>query len=315
MMTKQGALMFLAWSALVWSGAEEIRAAQAPVEIGKVAWLRDLEEGLSQSKASGKPVFLLFQEVPGCSGCRDFGQAVLSDERMVQAIENHFVPVFIPNNQPGKSAEVLQQYGEPSWNYQVIRFLDKNGKDLIPRKDKIWTASALAERMVLSLEKAGRPADNTLLLLAGRRPVAASTRQKVAFAQACFWTGEMRLGQIDGVVRTEAGFFDGREVTLVEFDPVKIALPDLVKEALARQCADRIYTATLADKARVEAVAESRKVALLDSGYRAAPVSDQKKQIQGTSAEGRPMTSEQATKVNAFIRSDPAKAKQYLTNH
>ena len=45
-------------------------AAAAPavageVEWGRVDWLRDYEEGASRSKAAGKPLFVLFQEVPG----------------------------------------------------------------------------------------------------------------------------------------------------------------------------------------------------------------------------------------------------------
>ena len=31
----------------------------------------------------------------------------------------------------------------------------------------------------------------------------------------CFWTGEMKLGQLKGVLETEAGFIGGHEVTLV----------------------------------------------------------------------------------------------------
>ena len=38
--------------------------ASAP-ELGTVKWGRDLDKGLALSKESGKPVFLLFQEVPG----------------------------------------------------------------------------------------------------------------------------------------------------------------------------------------------------------------------------------------------------------
>jgi len=37
----------------------------AEVEIGTVEWGRDLDSALAASKASGKPVFVLFQEVPG----------------------------------------------------------------------------------------------------------------------------------------------------------------------------------------------------------------------------------------------------------
>ncbi|MEN8716428.1 MAG: hypothetical protein ABF384_16055 [Verrucomicrobiales bacterium] len=36
-----------------------------PVELGTVKWSRDLDATLATSKKSGKPVMLLFQEVPG----------------------------------------------------------------------------------------------------------------------------------------------------------------------------------------------------------------------------------------------------------
>ena len=36
-----------------------------PIELGTVKWSRDLEKSLAAAKVSGKPVFLLFQEVPG----------------------------------------------------------------------------------------------------------------------------------------------------------------------------------------------------------------------------------------------------------
>ena len=36
-----------------------------PVEVGKVAWGRDLDAALAESEESGKPVLLLFQEAPG----------------------------------------------------------------------------------------------------------------------------------------------------------------------------------------------------------------------------------------------------------
>ena len=37
----------------------------APVELGTVKWSRDYAAGLEAVKESGKPMFLLFQEVPG----------------------------------------------------------------------------------------------------------------------------------------------------------------------------------------------------------------------------------------------------------
>jgi peptide methionine sulfoxide reductase MsrA len=46
------------------------------------------------------------------------------------------------------------------------------------------------------------------LLTAQQEP----TTKRVAFGQHCFWTGEMKLGQIEGVVRTEAGYIAGRKL-------------------------------------------------------------------------------------------------------
>ncbi len=36
--------------------------------------------------------------------------------------------------------------------------------------------------------------------------------KQAVFAMYCFWTGEMKLGKIDVVITTEAGFMAGREV-------------------------------------------------------------------------------------------------------
>ncbi len=68
--------------------------------------------------------------------------------------------------------------------------------------------------------------------------------RRVAFAQSCFWTGEMKLGQIEGVVRTEAGFIGGREVTLVEYALDRIQLDDLARQARQAGVADRVHLET-----------------------------------------------------------------------
>lgn len=38
---------------------------EGPVELGRVDWLRDYDAGLARSEDTGKPMLLLFQEVPG----------------------------------------------------------------------------------------------------------------------------------------------------------------------------------------------------------------------------------------------------------
>jgi hypothetical protein len=245
-----------------------------PMEVGTVNWQRDYKTAVASAKILDKPVFLLFQEVPGCAGCKQFGRDVLSDPTVVKSIEENFIPLLIHNNQPGKDAEVLGRFGEPAWNYQVVRFLDPDGHDLIPRKDRVWEIAELKQRMTLALERHST---------GGRR---------VAFAQPCFWTGEQVLGGIDGVTRTEAGFLNGNEVTLVNYDPKRIPLAELTRRATAAGVATRTFT-------------------LLES-YRKAPESDQKRQLQGTPYARMKLTPEQATKVNAFAKISPEKAKTFL---
>jgi hypothetical protein len=135
--------------------------------------------------------------------------------------------------------------------------------------------------------------------------------QRVAFTQYCFWTGEMKLGQIEGVVRTEAGFFKGREVTLVDYDPSRVSLENLASQARQAGVADCIHLSSGARSVGTS-VAGVKVGEALDSSYQAAPVSDQKKQLEGTPYTRLKLTPEQATKVNAFARVNPGKASEWL---
>jgi rhodanese-related sulfurtransferase len=133
--------------------------------------------------------------------------------------------------------------------------------------------------------------------------------KQAVFTMFCFWTGEMALGQIDGVVTTEAGFMGGREVTLVRYDPAVISLPKLIAAAEKVECANAVHVPA-GDLA--EAKASRLKVGTA-SGYRAAPAADQKKQIGGTAVEKLRLGGAQATKVNAWIRADAAQALSFLS--
>ena len=82
---------------------------------------------------------------------------------MVRAIETEFIPMLVYNNRSsGMDLELLQRYREPAWNFQVIRFLDANGRDIIPRKDRVWTTRGVAKRMVKTLEILKRPGPDYL---------------------------------------------------------------------------------------------------------------------------------------------------------
>jgi Thioredoxin-like len=262
---------------------------QNPMAVGKVKWGRDYATATKLSRETGKPIFLLFQEVPGCSGCQQFGKDVLSNPKIVTAIEQNFIPLLIHNNDFGADAGVLKRFGEPAFNFQVVRFINADGQDLILRKDHVWEAPELMERIQAALTKT-----KLAMPVSPKIPAATQASQRVAFSQYCFWQGEATLGAIDGVLRTEAGFIGGNEVTLVDYNPTQITLKNLTAQAKAAGVATGTYTDL--------------------KGYRKAPDSDQKRQLQGTQYAHKSLTPEQATKVNAFIRSQPEKAEQALRN-
>lgn len=283
--------------------------AENSVEAGAVKWGRDLDAALKQCGETKRPVFVLFQEIPGCGGCQKFGRTVLSNPLLMEAIEDEFIPVLVYNNRGGSpDAQLCKRFGEPAWNYQVVRFLDAQSKDLIPRKDKVWTTGALATRMIAALNATKRTVPNYLQLVANESAV--DTHGVSAFAMSCFWTGERKLGAADGVISTEAGWMQGREVTRVVYDKTQVTLQELTAQAATLQCAQKVYVAR-SELTSLEGV----PVGALDKTYRRAKDSDQKKQLTRWPEVLRVpgVTPAQLTKINAFAPVDREKAMEWLS--
>jgi hypothetical protein len=282
------------------------------VETGTVQWARDFEAALVEIGRTGKPIFLLFQEVPGCLGCKDFGREVLSKPLLVEAIESEFLPVLVYNNRPGGNDEaMLKRFDEPSWNFQVIRFLDAKGEDIVPRQDKIWSVSGVAARMIEVLNVLGHPVPLYLQAIFLENDIA--NNEVAGFAMACFWTGEYKLGRIDGVVKTEAGWFDHREITLVTYNKKQISRDDLIARAAREKCAQVVYLPKGETTARWRFPVKALK---LDK-YRLAEVTDQKKQLEDwpklRNIAG--LTSMQLTKMNSLAAGDRSSALKWLSPH
>ncbi|MCR9098025.1 MAG: thioredoxin family protein [bacterium] len=210
-----------------------------PAELGEVAWLRNYDEAARSSADSGKPVFLLFQEVPGCATCVNFGGEVLSHPRLVEAIEDEFVPLAILNNVGGHDREVLRRFGEPAWNNPVVRFVDARGNDLLPRRDRVWTDEAVATRMIDALEASGRAVPRYVASL--RDELAPARIERATLSMACYWVGEACLGGIDGLLSSRAGHLGGREVVEVRFDPTRVSYAQLLRKAFRNGCADGVF--------------------------------------------------------------------------
>lgn len=301
---KHWALMMILFSIPIGN----VHAKKNPIEIGAVQWGRNYEDALSQSSKTGKPILLLFQEVPGCSGCRNFGKTVLSSPLLVEAIESEFVPVVIYNNRGGVDKKILDLFKEPSWNFQVVRFLNDKGQDLIPRKDKVWTVHGIASRMIESLKVAKRQVPTYLKLVAVENDT--NNHAVAAFEMHCFWTGEMKLGRIDGIISTEAGWLEGREVTKVIYDKTKLGFDELVGKARNAKVANKVYV-------QEGEVNIFKNLLSRESGkvYHKAKRADQKKQLERRAAIRRLtyLTEMQKTKLNAFAPIARAEALKWLS--
>ncbi len=218
------------------------RMIPQPEELGNVNWLRDYDKAVASSKETGKPILILFQEVPGCSTCRGYGNNVLSHPLIVEAIEDVFTPLAIHNNKGGKDKKVLESFGEPSWNNPVVRIIDTKRNALTPRINGKYDQKSLVKGMVEALENAKRPVPRYLQLLREHLSANINSTEKATFGMYCFWTGEAKLGSIDGVVDSEPGFMGGREVVSVDFNPEVISYEELVAAARKKKAFDSVFT-------------------------------------------------------------------------
>ncbi|MBL7826275.1 MAG: thioredoxin family protein [Saprospiraceae bacterium] len=203
-----------------------------PVELGKVHWLRDLDAGQAEAKRSGKPILILFQEVPGCSNCTRYGNSTLSHPLIVEAIETYFVPVCIYNNKGGKDADALKRFQEPAWNNPVVRIVRADYQDVVLRMPNFNSPFQLVNGMRRALEQTGAPVPVYMNLLEAELSAREAGLELATFSMYCFWSGEGAFGSIPGVVETEPGYQDGKEVVRVWYDPVSIKKSEL--EAMSK---------------------------------------------------------------------------------
>lgn len=200
------------------------------IELGRVNWIRDYEQALQLAQKEQKPIFILFQEVPGCMNCQRFGKEVMSNPLIVDVIEHEFVPLCIFNNKKGKDAEVLALFNEPSWNNPVVRIVQPDGKELTSRMAR-FHPKEIVDGIGDALQNAKREIPAYFNLLAKATTAQYGEVEEAVFPMYCFWSGELKLGQVEGVVNTLPGFMNGREVVKVTYDRQATSYEDVLKEA------------------------------------------------------------------------------------
>lgn len=269
-----------------------------PVELGKVNWERKLDKGIKLAQSQDKPIFLLFQEVPGCATCRSYGHNVLSHPLIVETIEDLFTPVAIYNNKGGEDAKVLAYFREPSWNNPVVRIIDSDKKDIVQRISGNYTPLGVVQSMIIALKRSGKEVPAYLQLLEQELFAKQQGTEKATLSMYCFWTGEKNLGALEGVIETQPGFMNGREVVQVAFDPSLISYEHLVAEAQEAQCASHVYADDAEQKKKAAVVVGKSKVQSLGK-FRLD--GEPKYYMSKTVYRYLPMTGIQATKANSLI--------------
>lgn len=230
----------------------------------------------------------------------------MSDPLLVEAIEDLFIPVLVFNNRPAHAA-LLQEFGEPAWNNPVVRFLNADRKDLIPREEGIWTTHGVASRMVAALQSAGQAAPKYLQLLAEdllSDPPADRRIEQATFGMHCFWEGEAKFGGLEGVLRTRAVWIEGVEGVDLVFDPRRISFRELVIEAQQVQCATHVFARS---EAQFQIASEFTGLQLqrLPANFvpESASANDQKYYLRNSDLAAAPLSALQQVRINALLAS------------
>ncbi|MEL6548229.1 MAG: VPGUxxT family thioredoxin-like (seleno)protein, type 2 [Myxococcota bacterium] len=258
--------------------ASTLLLSSAAPELGTVDWMRDYDDARARAQREGKPLLVLFDEVPGCSTVKAYGAKVLSHPLIEEAMENLFVSVAVFNNVEGEDRRILKRFEEPTWNNPVLRVLDpSNESALADRLYGDYSVAATARTMRDALVRSNRPVPEYLSLLAH-----GSDTQVATYQMYCFWSGEVALGGVEGVVETEPGFSSG-EVVRVEYDPKRVSVNEL----------DRV-----ADRANAKRVTNK---------WFSGSAKDNKYQLAHSLLRFVPMTESQSSRVNAALgrRSNP----------
>ena len=195
-------------------------------------------------------------------------------------LKHYFIPLAIYNNKQGHDAEILNRYHEPAWNNPVVRIVDEKGKDLASRLSGNYSAHGLTDLMTNILISTQGKAPLYLQLLTDELRATQHGTSIATYSMYCFWRGEALFGGLNGVIKTSAGFQNGKEVVKVEYDATVISLSQLNKIADQSTCK--------AESSGNFSPDNTPKYYLSNSNYKGIPMTEiQKCRVNSALAEGQ----------------------------
>jgi hypothetical protein len=260
-----------------------IKTKKQPLDsVGLLPCFNSLEDARKVAKKTGKPILLLSTELPGCSACTGHGRDQLSHPFVVDAAME-FVPVLV----------------EGGWPYAVVT--DAEGKELSKRMNHKVQVPEMLAGFRAGLRAAERDVPKWMELVTFEWN--ATKRATATFGMGCFWSGESKLGRIDGVLSTRVGSLKG-EVVELEYDPGRASYEDLLKEAQSLKCASVVVARTEEQQVIASKYVTPERVFRMDDPIKLARDQGQKHGLgkPGTARRLVPMTELQATRLNSFGR-------------
>ncbi len=221
----------------------------------------------------------------------------MSQPLLVEAIESSFIPVLVYNNKK-EDEQLLKDFNEPSWNNPVVRYLNHDAKDLIPRKDRVWATDAIAQQMIAALKANKSKVPEYLQLFESK----SAKTEKAIFAMHCYWEGEGNLGQIPGVKNTRSAWLRSQEVVEVDFDPAVVDYKTLLQKAQEMKCASTVYATNPKQFETAKSLVKDKAKQIGDKETsRVAKLSDQKYYLRNSYYKFLPLSLAQSTKINAAL--------------
>lgn len=278
---------------------------QKYIELGDVDWLRNYEEAVTESKKQNKDIFLLFQEVPGCSTCKNYGVNILQHPLIVETVEDLFIPLAIFNNKQGHDEEILKKFNEPAWNNPVARIINTEGNDVVPRLSGQYNTYAVLQLIIDALLERGLEIPTYLSLLSEEFQSELLGTKETVISMYCFWSGEKNIGKLKGVKYTEAGFMDGKEVVKVIYSPTMISYEELLMHASKTKCAASVFTDDNSEKIEARKILGNANSSSVKA-YRKDR--EDKYYLRHSDIQYIPLTDLQKTRINSMLgdRLDPS---------
>ncbi len=279
--------------------AEEGDGKDQRVELGKVDWHEGLTKARKKAENTGRPIFLLFTEVPGCSTVKGYGRNVLAHPQVSDAIEAAFVPAVVYNNQEGKHRKLLNSFGEPTWNNPAVRIIRSERSMLAQRLYGDYSVGATVRTMVRALIEADREVPSYLELL-DRRYNSGST-DTAAFSMYCYWSGEAEIGRLPSVRSTRPGFIAGGEGVQVIFDPERSSLAELADKVISSGAADHFHARTEEQLRKVRSELSGSRVSHDPTARFRYKASSDDHYLQGSAYSELELHEIQKTRVNSAL--------------